>query len=222
MNDEPSVVSLIRWRAGSQESIVMLDSEIQVDQWSRALTSSPMRLVGGLLSAAILGLLSAVAIIVSSRFLGSSNSIRNRAALLDVKNSWRRDTFKSQRQAIAAGYSAGSRAKARFSALDEDIKITPDLFFSSGYIPSNETLAEPTSESLDYECGGADAGQTCFDAAQACLTAAESVVSTLYSVDPVSATETRANSVCKCFVVSIVLGFYCLVCIFKPVVGFSN
>ena len=41
MNDEPSVVSLIRWRAGSQESIVMLDSEIQVDQWSRALTSSP-------------------------------------------------------------------------------------------------------------------------------------------------------------------------------------
>jgi hypothetical protein len=125
----------------------------------------------------------------------------NRKILLEVQDSEARNRYVWQRRAVAASQSLGSTGKARLSILVDDPKLAEDLYSSAGYIPSNESLGDSTPEALEFECGGADAGQTCFDASQACLSSAESVISNLYLVDPVSATETRANSVCKCFVV---------------------
>jgi hypothetical protein len=153
---------------------------------------------------ALLGSLAAVAVILVLQYVGPSNK-KHPSVLLSIRDSGARNKYYLQRRAGAASHSIGSRAKARFSLLDDDLKLADDLYSTAGYIPGNESLPESTPESLDFECGGAQASQTCFDASQACLSAAESVVSTLYSVDPVSATETRANSVCKCFVVHCIL-----------------
>ena len=150
---------------------------------------------------ALLGSLAAVVITLTLQNVGKDKNNEMRSALLGIKNSGAKSKFYLQRRVGAASNSIGSRAKARLSLLDDDLKLEDDLYTTAGYIPSNKSLPDPTPESLEFECGGPQAGQTCFDAAQACLSAAESVVSTLYSVDPVSATETRANSVCKCFVV---------------------
>ena len=151
----------------------------------------PRSLARGVLVLAALGLLAAAALIAPVYRIPNGRELLQRASDAGRLKS-------RQMSSIAAGHSR--IAKARFSML-----LGNDTFSEAGYLPSyatngTEMLAVSTSADVEYDCGGQASGQICFDAAQACISSAESLVSNLYLVDPISATQNRKQSVCKCFV----------------------
>ncbi|EKX44259.1 hypothetical protein GUITHDRAFT_139813 [Guillardia theta CCMP2712] len=53
---------------------------------------------------------------------------------------------------------------------------------------------------VQFECGGGESAEICYDTAMACIKSSEALTSNMYQVSPFRATELRTISTCKCFV----------------------